>query len=1097
MSGLTDLSAQQNYIEAQLFTALEGLSQSHITVVYQDQIGFLWIGTREGLNKYDGYTFHHYHNQPFNQNSISNNYIRSIAEDSKGNLWIGTNRGLNMLDRKTGAFQLFLPLSPDSSSTGDPIVFSVYVDKQDKVWFKTNDCLEVMDRDSGTIRIYNHYYDRFGQIPVNQVYGICEDRDGRIWIGTKDGLQMFNRQTEEIKRYTIRSAEHNTTGSDVISAVFEDTRENFWVGTEEGLYLFDPEQESFHKIPANNSDGLQNRRINIISEDSEGMLWIGTDLGFYRLSADNGVLNSFSSLEVRNKELQISSVYSIVEDGSEIVWLGTFEGLVKIDRKKKKFAILDNSDDRVPGLTSNIISSIYEDDRKNLWIGTWGFGLNVINRRQNSVTVYSENQTSLKQKISNDLIHSIYRDSRDRIWIGTSDGVSCLDKGGDRFRRLCENNPDVSCNIFNNNPVNNILEDRAGNIWFAASNGVHKYIVKNNEIRSFYMIFSGAEIFDMKLAYCLLEDMEGMIWIGTENGLIRYHPEEDIFRIYRANDADNSGLISHIIYSLYMDSQSALWVGTASGLNRYDRKDDKFTFYPAVDALINNQVFAIQEGQDSCLWLSTNIGLVRFNPVSEEYSTFNLSDGLQNYEFIRGSSFQNRAGEIFFGGISGLNYFHPDSIHLNEYIPNVTFTNFEIDGELGRTSLPLERTLAIEVMKGNRIFTIGFSALDFTSPENNRYTYKMVKQNSQGSWIEIGTQHYVTFYNLSPGSYIFSVKGSNNDNIWNPEPVSISVEVPPPVWKSWKAYVLYIILSVTLVYLLIQYITRNLRRANKILKEKEAAAKLVEKHREELMLKNKNITDSINYAKRIQLALLPSTEMFKKILPDSFILYKPKDIVSGDFYWITEEKDKIFVAAVDCTGHGVPGAFVSIIGFELFRKITSEKGIKSPAKILTSLNNHFEEIFSDGERVYLQDGMDLSLCVLDRNQKLLEYAGAFNPLYLIRHETIIEIKANRLSVGADLHTVVEDHEFKSHQIKLQKDDVLYMFSDGYSDQFGGPEGKKFKYRRFRHLLLTIHKIPMEKQQAILEASIEEWMGDFEQIDDIMVIGIKPDFWDER
>jgi len=517
-----------------------------------------------------------------------------------------------------------------------------------------------------------------------------------------------------------------------------------------------------------------------------------------------------------------------------------------------------------------------------------------------------------------------------------------------------------------------------------------------------------------------------MIWMGTENGLVRYNPEEDIFYIYRTEDDDNSGLVSHIIYSLYLDSQSVLWIGTASGLNRYDKIGDKFSFYPKSEAMVNNQVFAIQEDRDSCLWLSTNRGLIRFDPGSEDYLTFNLSDGLQNYEFIQGSSFKSTSGELYFGGISGLNYFHPDSIHFNEHIPNVTFTNFEIDGELGRTSLP--------------------------------------------------------------------VRGLNNDNVWNQEAVSITVDVPPPFWSSWKAYSIYIVVSISLVYLLIHFNTRNLRRSNRILKEKEAAAKLVEKHREELMLKNKNITDSINYAKRIQLALLPSTEIFIKVLPDSFILYKPKDIVSGDFYWITEEKDKVFVAAVDCTGHGVPGAFVSIIGFELFRKITSGKGIKSPAKILDSLNEHFVEIFSDGEHVYLQDGMDLSLCVLDRKEKLLEYAGAFNPLYLIRDETIIEMKANRLSVGADVYTISENRAFKSHQIKLQKDDVLYMFSDGYSDQFGGPEGKKFKYRRFRHLLLTIHKIPMEKQQAILDASIEEWMGDQEQIDDIMVIGIKPDFW---
>lgn len=1091
--GWIDLAAQQDRIDAELFTALEGLSQSHVTVVYQDQIGFLWIGTSDGLNKYDGYNFYHYRNQPFNKNSISNNYIRSIAEDSRGDIWVGTNRGLNMLDRKTGTFKVFLPLSPDSAGTVDPIVYSVYVDKEDKVWFKTNDCLEVMDINSGTIQLYHHYYDRFGQVPVNQVYNICEDRNGQIWISTKDGLQMFNRQTEEIRRFTCYSPDQNTTGSETVNTVYEDSKGNLWVGKEEGLFLFDPVHESFKKIPVSNNTGSQIGKINTIKEDADGIIWIGTDLGFLRMSAETNILNSFSSIKVRNKEHQISSVYSITQDRTEIIWLGTFEGLVKIDRKRKKFNIIDNSDDGIPDLTSNIISSVFEDDQHYLWVGTWGSGLNMIDLRDKRVMVYSKDRDNRKQRISNNYIHSIFCDSRKRIWVGTSDGVSYFDKADGKFRRLCENNPNISCNIFNNNSVNTILEDRLGNIWLATGNGLHKYIEKHNEIRSFYMIFSGTEAFDMKLVYSLLEDPEGMIWIGTENGLVRYNPEEDIFHIYRREDTDHSGLISHIIYSLYLGSQSVLWIGTASGLNRYDRESDRFSFYPEAEALVNNQILAIEEDRESRLWLSTNRGLIRFDPVTEDYLTFNLSDGLQNYEFIRGSSFKSTSGELYFGGISGLNHFYPDSIYINEYIPAITFTNFEIDGELGRTSLPLDRTLAIEVMKGNRIFTIGFSALDFTAPENNRYTYKMVKQKSQGSWIEIGRQHYVTFYNLSPGNYIFSVKGSNNDNVWNEEAVSIKVDVPPPFYSSWKAVSIYIIVSITLIYLLIQYITRNLRKANRILKEKEAAAKLVEKHREELMLKNKNITDSINYAQRIQLALLPSTEMFKKILPDSFILYKPKDIVSGDFYWITEEKDKVFVAAVDCTGHGVPGAFVSIIGFELFRELISEKGIKSPAKILHSLNEHFTDIFSDGEQVYLQDGMDLSLCVLDRKEKLLEYAGAFNPLYIVRHETIIEMKANRLSVGADLYTVLKNREFKSHQIKLQKDDVLYMFSDGYSDQFGGPEGKKFKYRRFRHLLLTIHKIPMDKQQAILDASIEEWRGDCEQIDDIMVIGIKPDF----
>jgi serine phosphatase RsbU (regulator of sigma subunit) len=245
------------------------------------------------------------------------------------------------------------------------------------------------------------------------------------------------------------------------------------------------------------------------------------------------------------------------------------------------------------------------------------------------------------------------------------------------------------------------------------------------------------------------------------------------------------------------------------------------------------------------------------------------------------------------------------------------------------------------------------------------------------------------------------------------------------------------------------------------------------------------------YAKRIQHALLPSDDNFRALLPDSFVFFKPKDIVSGDFYWINEHGDKIYVAAVDCTGHGVPGAFMSIIGFELFRKITTSEQGSNPAMILDTLNENFGDIFSDGEQVYLNDGMDLSLCIIDLKEKSLDYSGAFNPLYLVRNETIIEVKADRFSVGADVHFSTERKLFKSHKIFLQKDDIIYMFSDGYADQFGGPEGKKFKYRRFRHLLLTIHKMPMEQQKAILETSLEEWKGNVDQIDDILVIGIKP------
>jgi serine phosphatase RsbU (regulator of sigma subunit) len=304
-----------------------------------------------------------------------------------------------------------------------------------------------------------------------------------------------------------------------------------------------------------------------------------------------------------------------------------------------------------------------------------------------------------------------------------------------------------------------------------------------------------------------------------------------------------------------------------------------------------------------------------------------------------------------------------------------------------------------------------------------------------------------------------------------------------------KVTLLYVIIITLIITLLLIYLVK-IRRENK---KRELIAKQILEQKEELIIKNKNITDSIIYAKRIQSALMPPDKLFNSLFPDSFVLHIPKDIVSGDFYWLSKVGDRTFVAAVDCTGHGVPGAFMSIIGIELFRNITSIEGIKQPAQILTSLNKVFQKIFHDQEIITFRDGMDLAFCSFDNKNMQLEYAGAFNPLYLIRDNNISEYKGDRFSVGLERPDEYKTNGFKNHEIPLKDGDVIYIFSDGYADQFGGPEGKKYKYRRFRHLLLAIHQLPMAKQHEYLEKSILNWKGSLDQVDDILVIGVRIHF----
>ncbi len=393
----------------------------------------------------------------------------------------------------------------------------------------------------------------------------------------------------------------------------------------------------------------------------------------------------------------------------------------------------------------------------------------------------------------------------------------------------------------------------------------------------------------------------------------------------------------------------------------------------------------------------------------------------------------------------------------------------------------------INLYYNDHSITISFAALEFTKPRTNQFKYFI--EGITPEWVHIGNKNNIELGVLSPGEYKLMIKGSNNDGIWNDDPTTITIIVYPPWYKTYYAYFLYLLIIGSIFYFYIRSRTLKLKLANEALREKQLASLEIARQKEELSAKNKNITDSINYAKRIQEALLPSEFLFRKLLPESFILYRPRDIVSGDFYWITEKESKIFIAAVDCTGHGVPGAFMSIIGYDLLKNITREQNIEDPAEILNQLNLGVSDTFSKQSTDYeIKDGMDASLLVIDRINRQIQYAGAFNPLYIIRNKQLIEIKGNRFAIGK-----IEGNEHKKfdlHVLDYEHNDMVYIFSDGYADQIGGPLQKKFKLHRFKHLLLSIHALPLAKQKDFLDETFLTWKGELEQVDDILVIGIR-------
>ncbi len=1075
-------------------TVEDGLSQSSIYCILQDSKGFMWFCTQNGLNKYDGNSFQIYKHNLTDTNSLSHNWIYAISEDSQGNLWIGTRSGLNKLERRTQNITRYFYDPQDPYSIDDNEVFGVYVDKKGYVWAKTSGVLNKLDPASGNFTHFKHHVDFFNPNKEEGNSPIIEDSEGLLWIGTPDGLNHFDRNYEQFHIFKHNSENPASISDNFVSAIFEDKHGILWVGTKNGLNKFNKKTKKFKRYfhQEGNPNSLSENHITSIYQDHNGNLWIGTStagLNKLVLSESEGSPKTEKFTQYRfsseNPEgISSDEILSIYEDKSEILWIGTNGGEInKVDMKKKKFMLYRKyKGEHSIDLSLNVIASFFIDNNI-LWIGTWGGGLDLYNRKTGEIKHFSTNSSGNK-KIIDDFVHVIFEDSNGKIWLGTRNGINIYYKGSKKIVTLQKYINSAEDQVFNNNRTYCIVEDNNKNVWLGTEKGLHRINIKTQETTSYYSNPNDSCSLCNNRIFSLFADRDGFVWIGTGDGLNKYNPSTGKFHQYKSDVNSTNSLSQNSVYSLAEDHEGFIWIGTASGLNKLNKKDNTFKYFSILDDLI----YEIQIDNNGNLWASTGMGLAMLNTKTEKIKTYDITDGLQGLEFNNGASYKNYDGELFFGGISGFNSFYPDSIKDNDNIPEIVLTSLEKINRLGTHKYFIEDEEKIVLSYKDYTFTIEFAALEYTYPEKNNYMYMM--QGLRDEWTNIGNRNFVTFTDIPAGEYIFKLIGSNNDMVWNPQEASIMIIVKPHWAKTVLAYILYGLTIVSLIFYFIQIRTRKLRNANQILREKQLAALEIAKQKEELTIKNKSITDSINYARRIQKSMLPSEQEFQKLLPHSFVLFKPRDIVSGDFYWITKKDSKTYVAAVDCTGHGVPGAFMSIIGFDLLQNITKEQGIEKPAEILKHLNNRIAETFKDNidDDHTVKDGMDIALSLIDKKNNKLEFAGAYNPLYLIRNNEIIEIKANRYSVGMVKN--LKAQPFDNHIIDLKENDMIYLFSDGYVDQFGGPEGKKLMYKQFRNLLLSIHNLPIKKQKEILLQNIKDWQGTLEQVDDILVIGFR-------
>lgn len=1074
-------------VNVTLFSSDNGLPQSFVNTLIQDSLGYLWVGTQDGLCRYDGYEFTVFNNNPYDSLSLSNNYINHLVEGENGDLWVATRIGLNRFNRKTGKVKVYLSEPSNPKSLSSNMILYVFRDRSNRIWVKTIDALHLYNPSTDDFTRFNHYNDIFNVPQATDISPIFEDSSERLWLGTKDGLFFFDKERLVFKRYSEDPSNPNSIWGNRVNAITEALNGKLLVGTDKGINEFDFRTQKFKRLSLtviNSSVKSLTTGIQFLGYDSDSSLWVGSLLGLGKLRSD-GTFVKYNSLYSNNLPIEIINVSTVLRDRSGVLWIGSQTGLVKVNPFEQRIGGYSKDENGKNLFSNNIVASVIESSDGYIWIGTWGSGLHIFNPKTGENKRYWSGGSNY---IANDFIHSIYQTPNGRVLVGTRSGVYEYRPNSKSFVDFFENNSVYVGDIFKNNRVYSITEDSQGRVWMATRQGLH--CLKGRSLISFYsrrgdsLALPGNEIFDVAA------DKNDNIWVATVSGLCRI--SNDLKKVDNYTFNGNKTKLPFEVLCLYIARNETVWVGTTSGLfwiNPKGKNELHSVILPDVKIRLIND---IQEDERGRLWISTNKGLVLFNPLSNLIRVYNNADGLFSNELNINASFKNSKGWMYFGSIAGVNLFHPDSIPVNKVVPNVCITRIQIFSKAGLEEIiPYQlKNLKVPDNFSNLTFTI--AALDFIHPEKNSYRYQLAGLDNR--WVELGNNNKITFSNLPEGEYELKIMGSNSDQVWTTEYKPIKIQVIAPWWRSRMARWGYIILVV--IFFMVWAIRRNkhVQEINRLLHEREAVLEELKLQKDELAFKNKNITDSINYAKRIQESMLPSIEKFKELVPESFVIFKPKDIVSGDFYWVNETRNKTFVAVVDCTGHGVPGAFMSIIGIELLRNITNIEGVDDAAEILNRLSVAIHNTFAasnlETAGVKVKDGMDVSFCIIDKEYNMLQFAGAFSNLFLVREGKLMEIRGDRYSVG--MANELGHSQFSSYYIPIQPNDTIYMFTDGIVDQFGGPEGKKFKYRRFRHLLLSNYMKPIDQQRKSIEKAINDWMGDHEQVDDMLIIGIKPE-----
>lgn len=836
----------QDYKISSVISSSEGLSQSTVNCMVQDEDGFLWIGTQDGLNQYDGYNFTYYYNQPGDSTSLSDNYITSLCISPDGLIWVGTmSGGLNVLNKNTGKSKRFQKNLAEQGSISDNTIWSLACDGNGNIYVGTNDGLNLYNPELNQFSCFNQ---NNSILPSRMILSLYHDDNEKIWIGTNKGLVNFDVNTEVF------------TPIEFISKNIDESNIIIWTINKglDGKLLFGTKNGILQTTGNRNIEVLHgSESLSVIWNlfpVSPNKIWCATQNGLFCYNKITGISKQ---LKLNNKTGNIN-FWSILKDQSGLLWAGSDEGLSKYKPEQNTFRILNEDKINELHLSEKSVNSILVDRDNTFWVGTDGQGLNRLDKGKAEFSVYRNDKTTLNT-LSNNRVWALIEDSEGLIWIGTyGEGLCYYDKDLDFFKRYPTGNEK---NQISNSRILALHEDDVGNIWVGTrGGGLNKLNKKTDKITVYNHKEDDSTSIPSNTILAIAGDKAGNTWIGNyKGGLSKYNETTDCFINFQNDEENPNSISNNNVWCVLEDKNNRLWLGTQGGLNCTDLSGSTLTFHHITteQGLPSNTIFGLEEDDQGNIWMSTFRGIAKlnvakinrlslcwekgenftvdhFNPIIESFS---IQDGIHGNEFNQGAYFKDKNEIIYFGGLTGLTYFHPDSLQKSNFSPSVVLTGFKIfNNEVliseNKEKQPSKITKSgssyyltkkitylddLQLTFRESVFSLSFASLDFTNPQQNQYAYIM--EGFEENWNYVQNQTSATYTNLDPGNYIFRVKASNVDDVWSSKEATLNIYIKPPFWKTNWFYFLAIVVFLLILFLIIRQILLSQKR--KALAERE------------------------------------------------------------------------------------------------------------------------------------------------------------------------------------------------------------------------------------------------------------------------------------